>query len=289
MPLKYQLQNGDVVEILTQPGTTPNRDWLAFVKTSRARSKIRHFVSELQRQRAMEIGEKYLETEARRMGVSLNKVGKDKLSTVAGEYGFSKMEDLHTALGFGRYSARQVLAKLAPDQAPPEDKPAAAAPRPETTRNGKARDLVIRVKGVDDMLTVRARCCNPILGEPIVGYVTRGRGVAVHAASCKNVENLMYDSERKIDVEWARTTKLPFLVKIQIHTDDRPGMLNQFTSIVAGEGCNIRSLEAHSEHKSAEHGAMVDMTIEVRDKKQLDKLLASLRRISGVRDASRQQ
>lgn len=286
VPLKYQLQSGEVVEILTTQGSTPSRDWLAFVKTSKARSKIRHFISETERTKAIEIGEKLLETEARRLGVALSRVPKASLEEVAAEYGFSKMEDLHAALGYGRYSARQVLAKAAPDQVDLEPKP---EPPPKPHKDGTHSDLVIKVKGAgEDLLTFRAKCCNPILGEPIVGYVTRGRGVAIHATNCKNVTNLMYEAERKIDVEWAsRQSKDPFHVRLQIHTDDRPGMLAKFTSILANENSNIRSLEAHSDHKAVEHGAVIDVALDIKDKKQLDKITGAIRRVSGVRDVSR--
>jgi GTP pyrophosphokinase len=285
VPLKQPLQNGDVVEILTQPGSKPNRDWLAFVKTSKALSRIRHFVSAEERASAIEIGRKYLESEARKLGVTLSKIPKARIDEVTAAYGVARLEDLHAALGFGRYSARQVLMKLAPEQIQPEEKPAPGRPsKPVKERPG---DHAILVKGVDEMLTFRSKCCNPILGERIVGYVTRGKGVAVHAATCKNVASLMYDAERKIDVEWARSAKESFVVKLQIHTDDRPGMLNQFTSILAAEACNIRSLEAHTHHDAGHDEALVDMTIEIRDKKQLDKLMAQLRRVSGVRDVAR--
>jgi guanosine-3',5'-bis(diphosphate) 3'-pyrophosphohydrolase len=284
VPLKTPLQNGDVVEILTQPGTKPNRDWLAFVKTSKALSKIRHFVSAEERASAIEIGRKYLENEARRLGVSIGKIPKARIEEVTSAYGVARLEDLYAALGFGRYSARQVLSKLVPDQTLPQEKPAADPAKPA---KGPSGSYAIQVKGVDQMLTFRSKCCNPILGEPIVGYVTRGKGVAVHAATCKNVASLMYDAERKIDVEWARSTKESFVVKLQIHTDDRPGMLAQFTSILAGESCNIRSLEARTQHDTGQDEALVDMTIEIRDKKQLDKLMAQLRRVSGVRDVAR--
>jgi guanosine-3',5'-bis(diphosphate) 3'-pyrophosphohydrolase len=285
IPLKQPLQNGDVVEILTQPGTKPNRDWLAFVKTSKALSKIRHFVSTQERASAIEIGRKFLESEARRLGVALSKVSKAKLDEVTGSYGVARMEDLYAALGFGRYSARQVLSKLAPDEVQLEETPAPG--RPAKAAKAPADSHAIQVKGADQMLTFRSKCCNPILGEPIVGYVTRGKGVAVHSVVCQNVASLMYDAERKIDVEWARSSNESFVVKLQIHTDDRPGMLNQFTSILAHESCNIRSLEAHTDHRSREEEALVDMTIEIRDKKQLDKLMAQLRRVSGVRDVVR--
>ncbi len=128
------------------------------------------------------------------------------MEAVAGEYGYSKIEDLHAALGYGKFSARQVLQKLAPDQIPPEPSPEpAAAPARATAPAPGDQDLVIKVKGIDDLLVYRAKCCNPIRGEAIVGYVTRGKGVAVHSLNCTNVQNLMYEVERKIDVEWARS------------------------------------------------------------------------------------
>ena len=138
---------------------------------------------------------------------------------------------------------------------------------------------------MDDLLVYRAKCCNPIRGEAIVGYVTRGKGVAVHSKMCPNVQNLMYDVERKIEVEWARSPP-DFPVKIVIHTDDRPGMLNQLTSVLFDENTNIRSLEAQ-DAKPITTAAIVEMTVDVRDKKQLEKLVAAMRRISGVRDVER--
>jgi len=146
-------------------------------------------------------------------------------------------------------------------------------------------DAVIRVRGAEDLLVYRAKCCNPIRGESIVGYVTRGKGVAVHSRVCPNVQNLMYDVERKIEVEWARSAEDAFPVRIVVHTDDRPGMLAQLTSVLSGENTNIRSLEAKAE--SDQDGGVVEMTVDVRDKKQLEKLVSAMRRISGVRDVER--
>ncbi|MBX5496508.1 MAG: bifunctional (p)ppGpp synthetase/guanosine-3',5'-bis(diphosphate) 3'-pyrophosphohydrolase, partial [Bryobacteraceae bacterium] len=164
-----------------------------------------------------------------------------------------------------------------------------APPPAQTEPAAGGNDLVIRVKGVDDLLVYRAKCCNPIRGESIVGYVTRGKGVAVHSVNCTNVQNLMYEVERKIDVEWARSTSHAFEVKMVIYTDDRPGMLNQLTSILFNESSNIRSLEARPDDKRGGDGAIVDMTVEIRDKKQLERIVAAIRRISGVRDIERVQ
>ncbi len=294
VPLKYALKNGDVVEILTQAGHLPSKDWLALVKTSKARNKIKHVINTTERAKAIEIGQKYLDREARRLGVAFSRITKADLDRVAAEYGCGKMEDLHAALGYGKFSARQVLQKLAPDQVElplveaPKPVPAPVTPEQQISA-AEAADLVIKVKGCDDLLVYRAKCCNPIRGEGIVGYVTRGKGIAVHSTNCPNVQNLMYEVERKIDVEWARATTETFLVKVMIYTDDRPGMLNQLTSVLFAEQSNIRSLEASSDQKRGADGAVIDMTIEIRDKKQLERVVGAIRRISGVRDVERIQ
>ncbi len=289
VPLKYVLRNGDVVEILTQPGHMPSKDWLALVKTPRARNKIKTVINATERAKAIEIGEKYLEKEARRIGVPLAKVTKASLERVAADYGFAKMEDLYAALGYGKFSPRKVLQKISPETAGPEPEEARLAPAPAAAPGAPAApaatgDLTIKVKGMDDLLVYRAKCCNPIRGEPIVGYVTRGKGVAVHATNCSNVQNLMYEVERKINVEWARASAESFPVKVLVYASDRPGMLSELTSVLFNENSNIRSLEARSTGKE---GAVVDMTVEVRDKKQLERIVAAMRRISGIRDIER--
>jgi guanosine-3',5'-bis(diphosphate) 3'-pyrophosphohydrolase len=292
VPLRYALRNGDVVEILTQSGHMPSKDWLALVKTPRARNKIRHVINISERAKAVEIGTKLLEKEARRMSLPLSRIGKADLERVAGEYGYSKMEDLHAALGYGRFSARQVLQKLAPqagEPQPPEPPkpappPAAGAPQPAPAQ---PRDLVLKVKGAEDLLVYRAKCCNPIPGESIVGYITRGKGVAVHSTNCPNVQNLLYEVDRRIDVEWARSASEAFPVKVIVHAEDRPGILNQLTAVLAGEQSNIRNLEARTDEARNGDGAIIEMTVEVKDKKQLERIVSSMRRMPGVRDVER--
>jgi GTP pyrophosphokinase len=288
VPLRYALRNGDVVEILTQTGHQPSKDWLALVKTSRARNKIKHVINISERAKAIEIGVKLIEKEARRMGLPLSKVGKGELERVAGEYGYSKMEDLHAALGYGRFSARQVLQKLAlpgtPPQPPEPAKP--AHPAGQSSGAAPAGDLVLKVKGADDLLVYRAKCCNPLPGDAIVGYITRGKGVAVHAAHCTNVQNLLYEVERMIDVEWARSQAESFAVKVLVRTDDRPGVLNHLTAVLAAEQINIKDLEASTDQARGD-GAVIDMTVEVKDKNQLERIVAAMRRVSGVHDVER--
>ena len=289
--LKYGLRNGDVVEILTQSGHLPSKDWLSIVKTPRARNKIKHVINTTERVKAIEIGEKYLEREVRRLGVQMGRIPKSQFESVAADYGCSKSEDLYAALGYGKFSARQVLQKLAPDQVPVE----AAPPEPAAPATGRTspsahvddKDLVIQVKGVDDLMVYRAKCCNPIRGEAIVGYVTRGKGIAVHSSNCSNVQNLMYEVERKIDVEWGRAASESFSVKLLVHSEDRPGMLNQLTTALFTEQTNIRSLEARSDDLRSHDGAIIDVTVDVKDKKQLERVVSAVRRIPGVRDVER--
>jgi len=288
VPLRYVLRNGDIVDVLTQSGHEPSKDWLAIVKTSRARNKIKHIINENERERAIEIGQKYLEKEARRLGVQLSRIQKVDLERVAAEYGLGKVEDLYASLGYGKFSARQVLQKSAPEQIVEEPPAPAVETTPAQGRDNRKDDEdVIKVHGVDDVMVYRAKCCNPIKGEGIVGYVTRGKGIAVHARTCSNVQNLMYDSERKIQVDWARNASDSFPVRIVVHTDDRPGLLHQLTSVLSNENTNVRSLEAKTEVNGSNDAAMVEMTVDVRDKKQLEKLCSAMRRISGVRDVER--
>lgn len=294
VPLKYTLKNGDVVDILTQQGHLPSKDWLSIAKTSKARNKIKAVINTTERAKAVEIGEKYLEKEARRLGVQWRKVNKEQLQAVANEYGFPKMEDLHAALGYGKFSARQVLVKLAPEQVEASERASApaepaSAPAPHPDRGVDAKDLVLKVKGVDDVMVYRAKCCNPIRGEQIVGYITRGKGVAVHAVNCANVQNLMYEVERKIAVEWVRATEDTFAVRLTAYADDRPGILSHLTSVVFHEGSNIKALEAQPDEQRGDGSAIISMTLDVKDKKQLERVVAAVRRISGIRDVERVQ
>ena len=291
VPLKYSLKNGDVVEILTQSGHLPSKDWLALVKTSKARNKIKHVINTTERAKAIEIGQKYLEREARRLGVQLSPNHQSRSG--ARRERLRLRQDGRPARGPG---LRQVLrapgiaeAAAGPVGSAADRSAQARSPARQHQPAALAGDLVIKVKGCDDLLVYRAKCCNPIRGEGIVGYVTRGKGIAVHSTNCPNVQNLMYEVERKIDVEWARAVTETFPVKVMIYTDDRPGMLNQLTSVLFAEQSNIRSLEASADDKRGGDGAVIDMTIEIRDKKQLERVVSAIRRISGVRDVERIQ
>ncbi len=283
VPLRYHLKNGDIVEILTQQGHGPSRDWLTIVKTSKARNKIRQWINTRARQKALELGKRLLEKEARRFDVNLKKIEEAVYQTATQDYGFHKIDDLMAAVGFGKYSARQVLTKLSPQPLKEPEEPGKIVATLKQAL-GISSDGAIVVAGSNDLMTYRAKCCNPIRGEPIVGYITRGKGIGVHAKTCPNVENLMYEAERRIDVEWARTTEDTYPVKLIVYTDERPGMLKEVTQAIS-DGTNIRTIEAMVDE--TDHSATIELILDIADMKHLDRVLGGLKRISGVRDIER--
>lgn len=285
VPLRHRLKNGDVVEILRQTGHVPTKDWLALAKTSRARNKIKHFINGIERNKAVELGERFLAGEARRNGL---KYSREAIEGVKAKFDVESVEDICALVGYGRVSGREVLSAAYPEVT---FKPGGAqAEEKAAAHEAPAREEdpgVVKVKGKDGLLTYRAKCCNPIRGEAIVGYFTLNKGVAVHSANCPQVQALMFDAERKVEVEWERADDDWFVIQIRIFTDDRPGMLQALTTVLFHEGCNIRTLEAQPDHQRQGEGAVVNTSVEVRDKKQLERLQSGLRRIPGVRDVER--
>ncbi|MFY9561509.1 MAG: bifunctional (p)ppGpp synthetase/guanosine-3',5'-bis(diphosphate) 3'-pyrophosphohydrolase [Terriglobales bacterium] len=292
VPLRHKLHSGDIVEILTQPGHKPSRDWLAIVKSSRARNKIKHWLNVHQQERAIEIGRKLIEKEARKYRMSLKQIKDEDLQRAAGEYGLGRTDDLLAAIGYGKYSARQVLAKLAPagsEPLPEGDEQSAGGFTSVVRRVFGGDNNAIIVKGQGDLLVYRARCCNPIRGEAIVGYVTRGKGVAVHSINCPNVTNLLYEPDRRIDVQWARSDKegqpISYPVKLTLFCDDRFGMLKQITSVISDQNTNIRNIEARTSNGQAS----IDVVLEIADLKHLQTIINGVRQIPGVHDVQRLQ
>jgi GTP pyrophosphokinase len=301
VPLRTKLRTGDIVEIVTQKDHKPSRDWLTFVKSPRARNKIKHWLNEDQRRRAVEIGRKLLEREARKHKVPMSQISDQDLGRIANEYGVATAADLLATLGQGKHSAHQVLNKLAPGFANPADIDA-----PETKPGGSGEaamsDAVrklhltgsdsLEVEGQNDLLVYRARCCNPIRGEEIIGYVTRGKGVAVHARSCPNVQNLLYESDRRIAVEWARVgdetagRAQRYPVKITIYCDDRTGMLKELTAVISDDDTNIRNIDIRHDDTGE---AIIEFIVEAEDLRHLNRMVLALRRVSGVRDVQRTQ
>jgi len=280
VPLRTRLINGDIVEIVTQTSHTPSRDWLNFVVTSRARQKIRHFVQLEEKARSIDLGRKLFDKEARRFNLNPKTlVETEAFRRVADEYGGGKADELMAAIGYGRLPPRTVLAKLVPadhlQEKAPDGRVVSAVKR--VLRVGEDR---IKVSGVDDLLVYRARCCNPIRGEKIVGYISRGKGVAVHSANCPNAVNLLFDPERRIDVEWEKgTEEARYVVRLTMQVEDRRGILADVSAKVADINTNITSVEATTDQ---DQRGRIDMTVEISDLKHLEKVVKSLKSVEGV-------
>jgi len=299
VPLRYKLRSGDIVEILTQTGHSPSRDWLTYVKSARARQKIKHWLNIHQRERAIEIGRKLIEKEARKYRVSMKEINDEELMRVASEHGLGRPDDLLAAIGYGKFSARTILARLVPAQqtanAPNEaSESEASGVLTSVVRRVFGGDVSpLQVKGHDDLMVYRARCCNPIRGEEIIGYVTRGKGVAVHSKSCPNVETLMYEPERRIAVEWGAEGKISaskpwdrgYPAKLVVLCDNRPGMLKQITAVISDANTNIRNIGANTE----ETHATVDIIVDIADVAHLQRIISGVRKIPGVREVQRVQ
>ena len=280
VPLRTRLANGDIVEIVTQADHKPSRDWLNFVGTSRARNKIRHYLHSEEKARSFELGRRLFDKEAKRFNVEKALITDEALAKIAGEYGAQRVEDLLAAIGYGRVMARTVLARLSGQEALREKAPDGAIASVFKRVLGTGGDQKIKVRGVEDLMVFLARCCNPIRGERIVGYITRGKGVSVHSASCTNVVNLLYDPDRRIDVEWDKGVDgSPYTVRLRISVEDRRGILADVSSRIAKINTNIRDVEATV---GADSRGSIRMTVEISDVKHLEKVMKSIKNIEGV-------
>ncbi len=285
VPLKYRLHTGEIVEILTASEARPSRDWLNIVRTSRARTPIRRWLNQRQKEEAVGLGRKLLEKEFRKHKLSSKKY-EDRLESVLGHFGVSRVDELIASIGFGRISARLVVNRLEPklDGTQAEEKSESKLGS-AVRRMLRRRDSPILVKGHSDLLVYRARCCNPIKGEDVVGYITVGKGISVHSTSCPNLENLLLNSERKVEVSWTSDgdeTRYP--VRLSIHTGDRTGILADITGAVAGSNANI--IDARARLIDGNYG-LVEITLEVSDTEHLEKIITYIKKVDGVRDVDR--
>ncbi len=288
VPIKTELQNGDVVEIMTTSSSRPSRDWLNYVVTSKARNRIRHWISEQQRTESIDIGRKLLEKEAERFNLSGKKFSANEaeMKRIANEYGLGRPEDLFASVGYGKTLPRNVVAKfLGPDKFAELDPDKRKDTRLQTGMKavkkfiGMGEDAIV-VKGVDNLLTTRARCCNPLRGEEIIGYISLGKGIVVHNKRCKNVQQLMVNRDRIVDVEWAKSEREEIQsVRILVTTENRTGMLAGITNAIAEIKTGIRDASANV---SRDDKGLIEVTVEVFDKKHLDKVLSSIQHVPGV-------
>ena len=280
VPLRHELRDGDTVEILTSDAQFPRKDWLEFVVSGKARQKIRHAIRVAEQARSRELGREMLEKELRRGGLSLPRLLEDgRLAALAQAELSGSPDDLFSAVGYGRLAASQVLAKLRGD-APPEP------PRPKRRslfrRERAPAGSGIRVDGQPDVLVRFGNCCSPLPGDEVVGFVTRGRGVTVHARDCAHA--FTQDPDRRIDVEWENRTAVPRQIKVRVVSVDQPGVLARITKSIAATGVNIGGARvATSDDKTAIH----DFDLWVADLRSLNAVMKEIERVRGVQSVER--
>jgi guanosine-3',5'-bis(diphosphate) 3'-pyrophosphohydrolase len=287
VPLKYTLQNGDIIEILTQPNKTPNRDWLTIVHTSRARSKIRSWLSTSERAKSVSLGRELTEKDLRKYKLSPTVLqNEEKTAPILRKLGLAALDDFFAAVGYGKVTAHSFVAALVPSgelkEAPEDGRVARAVKR----ALGLGRRAV-KVKGLDDdVLITLGRCCNPVRGEEILGYITRGKGVTVHATHCPNVARLMYDPERRIDVEWDfhADDSAVFNVKLILAVQDRQGLLSKIIAVISNYKANIKDVDAKTPEG---RDARIQVVLTVKDQGHLKRVMSGIAKIPGVLDVIR--
>ncbi len=284
VPLRYQIQTGDVVEILTRSDHTPSRDWLKFVKTSRAKTKIRNWVKLQEREKSINLGRSLCEKEFRKLKLNAARELKDDAlpEFVRREGGVKSVEDLYAAVGQGRIGARQVAEKYVPEQ-PDErkkegEKAAEQAAKPARSRNDKA----IRVQGMDDVMVRFGKCCNPVRGDRIKGFITRGRGVTIHSEECPFLEYA--DPERIIDAQWDKSSSHVAKIPLEVICEDKKGLLADITATISGSETNILNAKART---TPESKAIITYNIEVGSLDKLERIIQEIKNIKGVLKVTR--
>jgi GTP pyrophosphokinase len=281
VPLKTEIVNGDIVEITTSNRQRPHHDWLSIVATNRARSKIRAWLKREEKERAVEVGRKLVDRELRKLGTSLRSVGgSDELTEAIKAGGYASEDDLIAAIGFGKVPVTTLTGAFRKEgEGPTEEE---GLPLKKKTQAAK-KDHALEVTGDADFLVYLAKCCKPLPGEQIVGFVTRGKGVAVHARSCPNVRNLLYHPEREIEVQWApsaATAKAPTSqVDVDMSFNDSSGMLASISQAISSEGSDILNCRLRTDPNDTGFAAM---TIVVHDKAQLTRILSRLQDLKGM-------
>jgi guanosine-3',5'-bis(diphosphate) 3'-pyrophosphohydrolase len=283
VPLKHELRNGDKVEVTTQTGHAPSRDWLKFVKTSRAKTRIKAWLKIEERRRSMLLGKELLEKELRKHELSPSKIFKsEELLSVAKELSQNTIDDLLASIGYGKVSAHLVANKLAPDKVHIEPIPKKSLK--SFFKPAKPASRGMKISGMDSMLIHLSKCCNPVPGDKILGFITRGRGVSVHTADCPNIGDLTFDKDRLVEVSWGDLQAAAHAVKIAVRTKDKPGLLASVSSSISAAEANITHAEVTT---NEDKQAMLMFTIDIKDVEHLNKIIKNIEAIKGVIDVKR--
>lgn len=281
VPLSTKLSTGDIVEIVTSKSQTgPSRDWLAIAKTSKAKGKIRQWLKEQRREASVEQGKELIEKELRRLGFEVRaNMKEERLLEVAQKFSYQSANDLLGSVGYGKVSAAQVVTRLVPDRTMDE------VPKPLPTRPKSRSSHGVRVPGVDNVLVRFARCCNPVPGDEIIGYVTRGRGVSVHRFDCRNASIILgNDEERVVEVHWDTKAGESYPVDIEMEAYDAAGLLTQVINTTVEMKAHVSAVTARTVKNRL---AVISMTMEINDVKHMNSVIERLKRISGVQSVRR--
>ncbi len=281
VPLKHELRNGDKIEIITQAGHTPSRDWLKFVKTSKARTRIKAWLKAEERRRSILLGRELLEKDLRKHELNPSKVFKsDDFQKVVADLSHNSVDDLLAAIGYGKVSAHMVANKLAPDRPHVE-----TVPKRTPQKQAKPSGGAMKISGMDNMLIHLSKCCNPVPGDKVLGFITRGRGVSIHTVDCPNAGGLTFDKDRLVEVSWGDFQMGAHTVKISVRTEDKPGLLASVSSSISAAEANITHAEAITGQD--DQAATLNFTLDIKDIDHLNRVLQNISAIKGVIDVKR--
>ncbi|MEX0907082.1 MAG: bifunctional (p)ppGpp synthetase/guanosine-3',5'-bis(diphosphate) 3'-pyrophosphohydrolase [Gemmatimonadota bacterium] len=280
-PLSREVKNGDTVEVMTDARQKPSRDWLAFVKTARARQKIRQWIKQVESESAVDLGGELFSRELRK--ARKERPSDDRLEKAAHALGQPNFEQVLAALGRGDLGPSAILKELFPeaDGVPPR-MPTALERIVERVRGN---DRGVRIQGLDNTLVRYSQCCQPVPGDDVIGYITRGRGISIHRTDCPNVLNLSEHPERRVEIEWEAESSERFFVRVVVDGNDRRGLLSDIATAISSTGTNISSAEI----KSKEGGMVGSFVVEVQDLSHLKKVMKFIRRVNGVMSAERRE
>ncbi len=271
VPLRYQLRNGDTAEIITSPTHGPSRDWLKFVVTQRAKNRIKQWVKSEERKQSIELGLKLLEVEIRRHHLKPAILKTEEMRSLAKEFSMQSFDDLLVSVGYGKVSPHQVINRFLPEKTPEET--VHRELRPQKEQKG------IRIKGIDHILYHTAKCCFPVPGDALVGFVTRGRGVTIHRKDCPNLETLAIDDARLVDVDWKPANETTTTARLVVETVDRPGIIADLSALISSVNVNISYVEANT---TQDKKAYINFNLDVKDKVQLTGLMQKIAQTEGV-------
>lgn len=287
VPIDYELKNGDIVEILTTTNSDrgPSRDWLQIVKSSQAKNKIRQWFKKEKREENIERGEEIFYRELKRHGIQQSQLKGDIMESVLRKLNMHSEEDLFAAIGFGGLALNQIIPRIKEElkQIESEDKKQ-NTPIAEIKKKPKIGGMGVIVKGEDNVMVRFSKCCSPVPGDEIVGYVTKGRGVSIHRKDCPNIKDYVYDKNRIVEVEWDQGKNIAYQADIQIMANDRYGLLTDVTSILADIKISVRAVNART---TKDNVAIINLTLEITSRDQLEKIMNKLKALDGVTDVYR--